>query len=175
MSELLLNGAGKTRMPQVFIGVGSNIDRHNNIRAGIRALQDQFSNVITSTIYESSAVGFEGDNFFNLIVSLETELTPGELQDKLHEIETQFGRKRGGPRYVSRTLDLDLLLYDDLVCDEDGMQIPREDVNRFAFVLRPLAEIAGDLRHPVSAERYADLWSAFEQGDQELWPVDLDL
>jgi 2-amino-4-hydroxy-6-hydroxymethyldihydropteridine diphosphokinase len=161
-------------MAQVFIGVGSNIDREDNIRAGIQALHEQFSNVIASTIYETSAVGFAGDNFYNLVVSLETELVPRELQDKLHEIENQFGRKRGGPRYVSRTLDLDLLLYDDLVCDDDGLQIPREDVTKFAFVLRPLSELAGELQHPVLAERYADLWVAFDQSGQELWPITLD-
>lgn len=162
-------------MAQVFIGVGSNIDRENNIRAGIHALQQQFINVVTSTIFESSAVGFAGDNFYNMVVSMDTELAPAELQQTLHEIENRFGRKRGGPRYVSRTLDLDLLLYDDLVCDEDGLQIPREDVTKFAFVLRPLAELAGELRHPVLAESYANLWSAFAQSDQELWPVKLDL
>ena len=136
-----------TELAQVFIGVGSNIDREENIRAGLRELRTQFSNVNISTIYETIAVGFEGDNFFNLVVGLETDLTPKELQDKLHEIESQFGRKRGGPRYVSRTLDLDLLLYDDVVCEEEGIQIPREDVIKFAFVLRPLSEIAGYLRH----------------------------
>lgn len=164
-----------TELAQVFIGVGSNIDREENIRAGLRELHIQFSNVNMSTIYETIAVGFEGDNFFNLVVGLETDLTPKELQDKLHEIESQFGRKRGGPRYVSRTLDLDLLLYDDVVCEEEGIQIPREDVTKFAFVLRPLSEIAGNLRHPVLGECYADLWKAFKEHDQQLWPVELEL
>jgi len=164
-----------TELAQVFIGVGSNIDREENIRAGLRELRTQFSNVNISTIYETIAVGFEGDNFFNLVVGLETDLTPKELQDKLHEIESQFGRKRGGPRYVSRTLDLDLLLYDDVVCEEEGIQIPREDVIKFAFVLRPLSEIAGYLRHPVLGECYTDLWKAFKEHDQELWPVELEL
>ncbi len=164
-----------TELAQVFIGVGSNIDREENIRAGLRELRIQFSNVNISTIYETIAVGFKGDNFFNLVVGLETDLTPKELQEKLHEIESQFGRKRGGPRYVSRTLDLDLLLYDDVVCEEEGIQIPREDVTKFAFVLRPLSEIAGYLRHPVLGECYADLWKAFKEHDQQLWPVELEL
>ncbi len=164
-----------TEPAQVFIGVGSNIDREDNVRAGIRVLRDQFANVVTSTVYESSAVGFAGDNFYNLVVSMETTLAPAALQEKLHTIENQFGRQRGGPRYASRTLDLDLLLYDDLVCNEDGLQIPREDVTMFAFVLCPLSELAGELRHPVSGERYADLWAAFEQKDQALWSVGLEL
>ncbi len=162
-------------MATVFVGVGSNIDREDNIRAGIQALRERFSNVLTSVVYESRAVGFEGDNFYNMVVSLETELAPRELQDAFHEIENSFGRKRGGPRYISRTLDLDLLLYDDLVCDEDGLQLPREDVTMFAFVLRPLSELAGELRHPVLAQTYIDLWKDFEQKDQTLWPVRLEL
>jgi len=162
-------------MATVFVGVGSNIDCENNIRSGVQALRRQFANVLVSGVYESSAVGFEGDNFYNLVVRLETELAPRELQDSFHKIENSFGRKRGGPRYISRTLDLDLLLYDDLVCDEDGLQIPREDVTMFAFVLRPLSELAGDLRHPVLAKRYIDLWKDFENNDQELWPVRLEL
>ncbi len=162
-------------MAQVFIGVGSNIDREDSIRSGIRSLRQHFSNVIISTLYESNAVGFEGDNFFNMIVGMETELPPRELQEKLHDIENQYGRKRDGPRYVSRTLDLDLLLYDDLICDEDDLQIPREDVTKFAFVLLPLSELAGELKHPVMKVSYADLWAAFEQSDQSLWPVELEL
>jgi 2-amino-4-hydroxy-6-hydroxymethyldihydropteridine diphosphokinase len=161
-------------MAQAFIGVGSNIDKEENIRAGVHAMQNKFSNVKVSCIYESCAVGFKGDNYFNLVVGLETEMTPCELQEKLHEIENQFGRKRAGSRFISRTLDLDLLLYDDLVCDEVDMKIPREDVTGFAFVLRPLSEIAGNLKHPILAERYVDLWEAFEQTDQEMWPVEFE-
>ena len=101
-------------MAKAFIGVGSNIDREENIRAALKALCKSFSAVVASKVYESSSVGFEGDNFFNLVVGIETELSPRELQDRLHEIEADYGRSRGGPRYVSRTLDLDLLLYDDI-------------------------------------------------------------
>ena len=166
MSVSSSNGESVTELAQVFIGVGSNIDREQNIRSGIRALREQFVRVTSSTVYESTAVGFAGENFYNLVVAMETGLTPKELQDSLHDIENQYGRKRGDSRYVSRTLDLDLLLYEDLVSDEDGLQIPREDVTKFAFVLCPLSELAVP---------YTDLWAAFEQGEQKLWPVDLDI
>jgi len=170
-----LNVASAAEMATVYIGVGSNIDRDESIRAGIKMLRQEFNNVRLSRIYESSAVGFEGDNFYNLVAAMETDLNPQSLQDKLHEIESQFGRVRGGPRYVSRTLDLDLLLYDDLVCDEDGLQLPREDVSSFAFVLLPLSEIAGEQLHPQSQISYADMWRDFEQQEQALWPVEIDV
>ena len=162
-------------MATAFIGIGSNIERESNIRSGLKSLHANFSHVRISTVYESSAVGFSGDNFFNLVALVETELDAHALQDKLHEIEAQFGRVRGAQRYVSRTLDLDLLLYDDLVIDEKGLQLPREDVTEFAFVLRPLSEMAGELLHPVLKTSYADLWKEFDQSDQVLWPVDFDV
>jgi 2-amino-4-hydroxy-6-hydroxymethyldihydropteridine diphosphokinase len=162
-------------MAKVFIGVGSNINREQSICSGIRSLRNQFNDVKLSAVYESKAVGFEGDNFYNMIASLETELPPREFQEKLHDIENQFGRKRGGPRYVSRTLDLDLLLYDDLVCDEEGLQLPREDINKFAFVLLPLSEMVAELKHPVLGQSYADLWRDFDKSDQDLWIVELKL
>ena len=162
-------------MATAFIGIGSNIERETNIRSGLQALHRNFSNVSVSRVYESSAVGFNGDNFFNLVALIETELDARALQDKLHEIEAQFGRVRGAQRYVSRTLDLDLLLYDDLVCDEEGLQLPREDVTEFAFVLLPLSEMAGELQHPVLKTTYAELWENFDQADQVLWPVDFEM
>ena len=175
MLVLLLNEERRTKVAKAFIGAGSNINRDDNMRSGVRAMREQFNNVEVSSVYESSAVGFEGDNFYNMIVSLETDLAPLALQQKLHQIENEFGRTRGGPRYVSRTLDLDLLLYDDLVCAEEGLEIPREDVVKFAFVLLPLSEMAGELLHPLLAQSYTVLWQNFDQSDQQLWPVELDL
>lgn len=162
-------------MAKVFIGVGSNIDREENIRNALAELRKTFSSVHASIVYESSAVGFEGENFYNLVVSLETELAPRDLQDALHEIESNYGRSRGAVRYVSRTIDLDLLLYDDLVCDEEDLQLPREDVSRFAFVLRPLSEMAGSQCHPVTGKSYSEMWQAFDDNDQKLWPVEIDM
>lgn len=160
-------------MTQAFVGIGSNIDRENSIRSGITRLREEFGPLLLSSVYESPAYGFEGGNFYNLVAGFETDMTPGALTRELHAIENDLGREREQPRYTSRTLDLDLLLYDDLVCHEDGVDVPRKDVRKFAFVLRPLAEIAGDLRHPESGETFHEMWESFSQPDQTLWPVDL--
>ena len=162
-------------MAHIFIGVGSNRERENHIRTGIRQLMEVFHDLRVSTIYENEAVGFSGDNFYNFVVGCETDLELDEVINTLHRIEDDHGRDRSQPRFSSRTLDLDLLLYDDLVIDTGSLHLPRPDINEYAYVLCPLAEIAPGLRHPVSGKTYATLWSEFDRSGQELWPVELDL
>jgi 2-amino-4-hydroxy-6-hydroxymethyldihydropteridine diphosphokinase len=116
-------------------------------------------------------VGFSGGNFLNLVVAFECEAPPEQVAAKLRAIEERFGRDRAAPRLGPRTLDIDLLLYNDLVRNDGDVRLPREDVTRYAFVLRPLAEMAPDLRHPVTGQRFAEIWSAFDQSSQKLWPA----
>jgi 2-amino-4-hydroxy-6-hydroxymethyldihydropteridine diphosphokinase len=158
-------------MARIFVGVGSNVDRERNIQAGLRALSEAFGELDMSTIYESEAIGFAGDNFFNLVVGFDSAKSPEQVAAILSTIEYRFGRDRGGGRFAPRTLDLDLLLYNDLVRHDAEINVPREDVTKYAFVLRPLAEIAGNLCHPVSGEHFADLWARFDQLSQALWPA----
>jgi len=158
-------------VPRVFVGVGSNIDRESSIRAGIRALRDSFGKLTLSQVYESPPYGFEGDNFYNLVVALDTELPPEVLTRELHRIEDCLGRDRKTPRFASRIMDLDLLLYGDMVCHVEDLDVPRRDILEHAFVLRPLAEIAGHMKHPESGKTFASLWQAFERTDQKIWPV----
>jgi 2-amino-4-hydroxy-6-hydroxymethyldihydropteridine diphosphokinase len=132
----------------VYVGVGSNIDRETNIRDGIHTLQEKFGKLTISSVYESKPFGFEGDNFFNLVVGFDTALSLEMVASTLREIEFQYGRERQEQRFLSRTLDLDLLLYGDLIRHDDDFDLPREDVKAYSFVLCPLAEIVGDLRHP---------------------------
>ena len=160
-------------MVRVYVSIGSNIDRDHNIATALRLLEASFGELQRSSVYESDAVGFDSDPFYNLVVGFDTRYSPREIQDRLHCIEEASGRIRT-TGLSARTLDLDLLLYDDLVTDADGLVLPRTDISRYAFVLGPLAEIAGEQRHPVSGERFADMWSAFDEAGQALsriaWP-----
>jgi len=158
-------------MATIFISIGSNINAHENIRLGLVDLAEVFSDIVNSTYYESEAVGFEGDNFINLVTKAETNLDIPSVAEKLHAIEDRHGRDRSGPKFSSRTLDLDLLLYDDEVYEKGKLQIPRDEILTNAFVLWPLAELIPDKRHPVVHKSYRDLWSQFDKSSQSLWAI----
>lgn len=160
-------------MARVYVSLGSNIDRERHIASALELLTEAFGPLDQSSVFESEAVGFDSPAFYNLVVGFDTDEEPRAVQRVLRRIEEQNARVRTG-RLSARTLDLDLLLYDDRVVDEEGLRLPRNDIIRYAFVLGPLAEIAGDERHPVTGERYAQMWSAFDDSGQQLtrieWP-----
>lgn len=155
-------------MTRVFVGIGSNIDREANVRAGVEELQSHYGDVRLSSVYETAAVGFEGEPFYNLVASFETDETLRHLIGILNQIEERHGRIRGGERFSSRTLDIDLLLYGDLVARGEGYHVPRDEISHYAFVLQPLAEMAPQLRHPQAGETFASMWAAFDKSEQDL-------
>ncbi len=159
-------------MAKVYISIGSNINAEKNIRLAIKALQQAYGKLILSSVYESEAVGFDGDNFLNMVVALNTEDDVYTVAATLRKIEDQSGRDRSGPRFSSRTVDLDLLLYDDLILQEEGLDIPRDEITENAFVLLPLDEIAPQLVHPVSGKTMCDHWLNFDKNSQKLWPIE---
>ncbi|MCR8922323.1 2-amino-4-hydroxy-6-hydroxymethyldihydropteridine diphosphokinase [Dasania sp. GY-MA-18] len=161
-------------MSQVFVSIGSNTDRYRHISASLDALQQCFGELIISPVYESVAVGFEGDNFLNLVVGFETAYSVGELQALLKQIEDDYGRKRGGPKFSSRTLDIDILTVDDLVGEVDGVLLPRPEILDNAFVLLPLFNVAPNAIHPLTQTSYQQLWQDYDQASQQLWSVDFE-
>jgi len=160
-------------VPRVFVSIGSNIDRERNIHVGVDALRKYFGDLTLSRVYESDAVGFVGHRFYNLVVAFDTVRSLEELMTIVAKIEQRQGRERRGKKFDNRSLDLDILLYGDEVRRDDGLNIPRSDILRYAFMLKPLAQIAGDLKHPETGQRLDELWQQFDDTSQILWEVDL--
>lgn len=165
-------------MSRVYLGLGSNIDAEKNLRLAVRELKERFGELQLSPVYRSRPIGFQGEDFLNAVVALETSLGPDAVLGHLEEIHHVAGRRRGSHEPASRTLDIDLLLYGELVLDTAGVRLPRDDVLEYGFVLRPLADLAPETVHPVTGRSLAAHWSEFEKRDAGRHPltvVDIDL
>ncbi len=150
-------------MARVYISIGSNIDKEKNIPSSVKALQEHFGDLDISNVYETKAVGFEGDDFHNLVVGFDTDESPLEISNVLKKVEADHDRTRGKEKFESRTLDLDQLLYGDLVMQMDGVNLPHTDILRYNFVLKPLTELAGEVEHPEEEKTINELWEAYEE------------
>ncbi len=159
-------------MATIYISLGSNINREKNTRAGIIALKQAFGELLLSSVYESEAVGFDGSPFYNMVIACEVNTPVFETNQLLRDIEDANGRNRSSPKFSSRTLDLDLLLFDDLILDEKGLTLPRGEILKNAFVLWPLAEVAPNLKHPEKGVSYAKLWDGFDKRKECLKPIE---
>lgn len=148
-------------MAWVWVSIGSNIERERHVRAALAALRARFGRLVVSPVYETPAEGFQGDPFLNLVAGFETELSPVALHAALRDIENDNGRVRGAEKFSARTLDIDTLTYADRVTSEGGKALPRDEIARYAFVLKPLADVAPDEIHPISGRSYRQLWEAF--------------
>ena len=150
-------------MARVFVALGSNLERERNLVQAVAVLAEAFGSPRLSPVYRNPAVGFAGEDFYNLVAELRVEVTPHVLVDRLRAIERRLGRGPGqGRRFAPRTLDLDLLLYDDLLVNTGKLLLPHPDIERYAFVLYPLAQLVGDLCHPVVGSSYARMWRDFK-------------
>lgn len=150
---------------QCFVSVGSNVEKERSIATGLNSLRETFGKLQISPIYETAAVGFAGENFYNLVVSFETDLSVHEIFETLRELEFKHGRSKNSQKFSPRTLDLDLLLYDDEIIEDETLKLPREDIEKYLFVLQPLADIAPDLRHPVFKRTYAEMLASLSTDD----------
>jgi len=159
----------------VYVGLGSNIDAEQNLRLGLSELRDRYGDVQASAVYRSKAVGFDGDDFLNLVASFESESSPLEICESIELIHNLSGRDRNGGKWESRPLDIDLLLYNDLVIDKRPVRVPRKDLLEYSFVLRPMAELAPGLVHPVTGRTMLEHWQSFDAASHPLEVVDLNL
>lgn len=155
-------------MVDVFIGVGSNINPEENIRLALQRLGEEFELVKVSSVYESPAVGFIGPPFLNMVAAVTTGKTLSDVVQSLKNIEAESGRIRGGARFADRTLDLDLLLYGEYCTVTGELELPRPEMIKQAFILKPMAEIAGGRVHPQLGVTYGLLWDQFGHETQTI-------
>jgi 2-amino-4-hydroxy-6-hydroxymethyldihydropteridine diphosphokinase len=153
---------------QVYVGAGSNIAPERNLQLAVAALAREFPGSRFSPWYRNRAAGFEGDDFINLVAGFATGLSPPALLERLQAIEAQCGRQRDAPRWAPRSMDLDVLLYGELVCVGPPLTLPRPDLLKRAYMLGPLADLAPDLQHPTAGKTIGELWRAFDQAAHPL-------
>jgi 2-amino-4-hydroxy-6-hydroxymethyldihydropteridine diphosphokinase len=157
-------------LSQAYVGIGSNVEPEQHVAKAVDLMRARFGRISLSPIYRNKAVGFEGDDFLNAVAGFDTELPVPELKTALDNIEVRCGRERGAARFAPRTLDLDLLVYGDVA--DEALRLPRKEILKYSFVLKPLADIAGNLRHPSVGKTYGELWAEFA-GDRSLTPVSI--
>ncbi len=155
-------------MARVLLSLGSNVEPRRHLDAALAELSAAFGRIVVSPTYRAAAVGFEGPDFLNLVVALDTSLEPEALDAWLHALEARHGRRRDVPRFSSRTLDVDIVLYDDCVlAGSNHLEIPRRELLEHAFVLKPASDVAPDVTHPLTGKTLAEHWRAFD-GDRSL-------
>jgi 2-amino-4-hydroxy-6-hydroxymethyldihydropteridine diphosphokinase len=158
-------------VPAVYVGAGSNVAPERNLARALAELGREFPGVRCSPWYRNRAAGFEGEDFINLVAGFDTALPVREVLARLQAIEQLCGRPRHAPRWAPRSMDLDVLLYGDLVCDEPGLKLPRPDLLRRAYMLGPLAVLAPQVVHPTAHLTIGELWQRFDQKAHPLEPV----
>jgi 2-amino-4-hydroxy-6-hydroxymethyldihydropteridine diphosphokinase len=158
-------------VPAVYVGAGSNVAPEHNMARAVEQLRGAFPGARFSPWYRNRAAGFAGEDFINLVAGFDTALPLHAVLAKLHAIETACGRPRDAPRWAPRSMDLDVLLYGDLVCDEAGVRLPRPDLLKRAYMLGPLAALAPEVVHPTAGVSIGELWRRFDQSLHPLEPV----
>ena len=163
----------------IYVGIGSNIEQEKYIRISAKSLKETFGadcQLQLSPVYKTQAVGFEGDDFYNLVASFYSELSPYEVEKELKKIEHLHGRQRNQNKFSARTLDIDLLLYDQEIIHTNGISIPRDEIEKYAFVLSPLAELAPKLIHPETQKTILEMWRELKEKThaEALMKIDFD-
>ena len=160
---------------RIFVGIGSNIDREKNIKSCVSILKDVYGDMMISPVYETESMGFDGPNFYNLVSCFETNQSVYELKNTLNEIENDHGRHFNETKFSSRTLDIDILYYDDLVLSDDKIQIPRKEICEYDFVLKPLVDLVPDFIHPTRNISHKDMMNNIKIKKQIISTINMDL
>lgn len=160
-------------MPKVYVAAGSNVDPVRNLRKVIDVLKGSYAPLEVSPAYRNPAVGFAGDDFINLAIGFATDDPLPIVVAKLQEAEALCGRERHAPKWAPRLMDLDILLYGDLVLDQPGLKLPRPDLARRAYMLQPMVDLAPGLMHPSLGITLGELWERLRDEGHPMSRVDL--
>ena len=160
-------------MTKVFFGVGSNIKPEENIVLAVREIKDIFDDVIVSPVYKNKSVGFEGNDFLNLVISCSTKMSVYDIGDFIEQVHNLSGREKKSNKYLSRTLDIDLLMFGDHIIQDSKIHIPRDDILKYSFVLKPLVDIAPESIHPITKTSFSELWDKKDKAESPLIPVEI--
>ena len=158
---------------RVWVSIGSNIRPAEMVRAAVRELRTRFGEVIVSPVYQTPATGFAGDDFYNLVAGFDTAQPLPALRDMLRRIEGEQGRVRTAEKFCARTLDIDVMLYGEQVTRVAGKPIPSQEILEYAFVLKPLADVIPEAKHPEQQVSYQQLWEQFAGEKQGLQHIPL--
>ena len=160
---------------RVFVAAGSNVEPEKNLERACAEIAHIWPDASFSRAYRNVAVGFDGPDFINLVVGFQAAQPLGSVIERLRGIETNCGRPRYAPKWASRTMDLDVLMYGDVVEQTSEYTLPRPDLLKRPYMLGPLAEIAPETVHPVAGRTIGELWSEFDRDGHAMTPVPLRL
>jgi 2-amino-4-hydroxy-6-hydroxymethyldihydropteridine diphosphokinase len=158
---------------RVFVAAGSNLQPETHLPRACADIRHSWPDAVFSRAYRNVAVGFDGPDFINLVVGFTTAQPLDTVIARLRAIETQCGRPRYAPKWASRTMDLDVLLFGDLVEKTADYTLPRPDLLKRPYMLGPLAEIAPEVVHPVAQKTIAQLWKEFDRDGHAMNEVQL--
>ncbi len=158
---------------RVFVAAGSNLEPEKHLARACADIRGSWPDARFSRAYRNVAVGFEGPDFINLVVGFSTAQPLEAVIARLHAIETQCGRPRFAPKWASRTMDLDVLLYGDRVEKTSEYTLPRPDLLKRPYMLGPMAEIAPEVVHPTAHKTMAQLWKEFDRDGHTMSAVEI--
>ena len=159
-------------MTHVVLSLGSNIESEKNIPFAVSEIQNRFGFLEISPVYETTSVGFDGPPFLNLVVGFSSDQDFMSVRDSLREVEAIAGRIRGRKSFDNRVLDIDIILFGEKDFSPN-FNIPRDEIHKYAYVLKPLCDLYPDNIHPILGEAYHHMWDNFEQNDQSLTQVEM--
>jgi len=160
---------------RVFVAAGSNVEPERNLERACADIAHTWPDALFSRSYRNVAVGFEGPDFINLVVGFSAAQPLHSVIERLRGIETNCGRPRYAPKWASRTMDLDVLLYGDRVEKTADYTLPRPDLLKRPYMLGPMAEIAPGVKHPIAGRTIGELWQEFDRHAHAMIAVDIGL